>query len=47
MTSDHDGRFYGNYRCTILKVAAFEPLARGRVKKIIFSQTNQTRTLQV
>ena len=39
----------GMFWCIILslKVAAFEPLARGRVKKIIFSQTNQTRTLYI
>ena len=30
-----------------LKVAAFEPLARGRVYKIILSQTNQTHTFHI
>ena len=43
-------RFYGDpvlFSIPLLKVAAFEPLARGRVNKLILSQTNQTHTLHL
>ena len=36
----------GEYEWAV-KVAAFEPLARGRVNKIILSQTNQTLTFHI
>ena len=36
-----------DFKIIELKVAAFEPLARGRVNKIILSQTNQTHTLHL
>ena len=36
-----------DFKIIELKVAAFEPLARGRVNKIILSQTNQTHTFHI
>ena len=41
------GTRYEQVAVILLKVAAFEPLARGRVNKIILSQTNQTHTFQI